>query len=61
MARGTKTKTISLEPEIQRKGMKQAQIRGFRNSFSAYVAKLILDDAEVLHREASSNGKAVPA
>ncbi len=50
MPRTTKTKTISLDPEITRKGLKQAQRRGFKNSFSAYVAKLILEDADVLNR-----------
>jgi hypothetical protein len=51
MQRTTRTKTISLDPDIERKGLKQARQRGFRNSFSAYVAKLILEDAEVIARE----------
>jgi hypothetical protein len=43
--RTTVTKTISLNPSIQRQGEKLAAQRGFRNSFSAYIAKLILEDA----------------
>jgi hypothetical protein len=50
MRRTTKTKTISLDPDTERQGLKQAQRRGFKNSFSAYVAKLILEDADVLDR-----------
>lgn len=64
MARSTKTKTISLDPSVQRLGVKTARIRGFRNSFSAYVAKLITDDAEAIRREGArngNNGEAVPA
>jgi hypothetical protein len=51
MRRTTRTKTISLDPDIERKGLKQARRRGFRNSFSAYVAKLILEDSEAIARE----------
>jgi hypothetical protein len=51
MRRTTRTKTISLDPDVERKGLKQARRRGFRNSFSAYVAKLILEDAEAIARE----------
>jgi hypothetical protein len=62
MPRATKTKTISLEPDVRNKGIKSARRRGFRNSFSAYIAKLILDDAELIRREERSrNGKAVLA
>jgi len=43
--RTTITKTISLNPSVQRKGEKLAARRGFGNSFSAYIAKLILEDA----------------
>jgi hypothetical protein len=50
MARTTRTKTISLDPDVERKGVKQARRRGFKNSFSAYVAKLIVEDADELRR-----------
>jgi hypothetical protein len=51
MRRTTRTKTISLDPDVERKGLKQARRRGFKNSFSAYVAKLILEDAEAIVRD----------
>jgi len=54
MRRTTRTKTISLDPDVERKGLKQARRRGFRNSFSAYVAKLILEDAEAIAHEVKS-------
>lgn len=50
MPRTTRTKTISLDPDVERKGVKQARRRGFKNSFSAYVAKLIVEDADELRR-----------
>jgi predicted CopG family antitoxin len=49
MRRTTKTKTISLDPDVEKKGIKLAKKRGFKNSFSAYIAKLIEDDARALN------------
>lgn len=38
-------KTISLQSDINTKGVRNARLRGFRSSFSAYAAHLIdLDD-----------------
>ena len=36
--------TISLPPEVHKDGKRKAKKRGFRHSFSAYIAKLIEDD-----------------
>jgi hypothetical protein len=58
MRRTTRTKTISLDPDVERKGLRQARRRGFKNSFSAYVAKLIVEDADVLRRLDAENGSA---
>lgn len=62
MPRATKTKSISLDPVTLGKGVRLAKKRGFKNSFSALVAKLIEeDDARLnpkngakLHQEAAA-------
>lgn len=56
MARATTTKTISLEPEVLRKGRRLAKLRGFTNSYSAYIAKLIEDDDRALREQRRRNG-----
>jgi hypothetical protein len=61
MPRSTKTKTISLDKEVRKQGLKMARLRGFQNSFSAYVSKLILDDARAIRNEEAQAGKVVPA
>lgn len=50
MKRTTRTKTVSLDPAVLSKGLKNALRRGFKNSFSAYIAKRILEDDENLRR-----------
>jgi hypothetical protein len=57
MARTTEQRTISLEPATLRKGFKRAKERGFKQSFSAYVAKLINeDDAALAELQTRENG-----
>lgn len=58
MARTTQTKTISLDPEVIRKAEDLAKRRGFKNSFSAYVALLIDRDDEQIKKEEGLNGHA---
>lgn len=61
MARTTTQKTISLEPAVLRKGLARARARGFKKSFSAYVAQRIEEDEKQLVGAGAGNGKAVPA
>jgi hypothetical protein len=49
MGRATKTKTISLEAKTLRKGIRLAEKRGFKNSFSAYIADRIEADDRALN------------
>lgn len=46
MKEKTERTTISLRHRVHDVGKRLAQGRGFRNSFSAYVEKLIAEDAE---------------
>ena len=42
--------TISLPEEVRETGKRKAQRRGFRASFSAYIAKLIQEDKTTFER-----------
>lgn len=42
--RNTDNKSISLEPGLLRRAKRRAREKGFKNSFSAYVAHLISRD-----------------
>jgi hypothetical protein len=46
MPRTHATVAISLHPELRAQAQRRADGLGFRNSFSAYVAKLIADDLQ---------------
>jgi hypothetical protein len=49
------TVAISLHPELRAQAQRRAEALGFRNSFSAYVAKLIADD---LHEQVAAPSSA---
>ena len=44
MPPGTKKTSISLDPELEQRAKERAAQRGFKYSFSAYVAELIRED-----------------
>jgi hypothetical protein len=57
MARSTKQKTISLDKETLARGLRNAAVRGFKNSFSAYLAKRIVEDEVALSGNGDGEGK----
>jgi hypothetical protein len=54
-AKNVVIKGISLDPKLLEVGLERARELGFRNSFSAYIQKLIEDDSNVRINEVSQS------
>lgn len=57
--RNTDNKSISLEPGLLRRAKRMAKEKGFKNSFSAYVAYLIARDLTLSGGEVEAKGNDV--